>query len=205
MRYRDWLPISLLCTLTLMLCSPPSPASAQERAVTKLADGVYEIQHGPQSGNTTDKPAVTIIAHVETRKDMDMFGPGSEAREKRSQARLEQMRKTGKDGRGNPLGPDGVAQVNFLGRGNTPGDAVAWLPKEQIVAAGDLVVYPMPYFYDGYPSEWIQTLQSLAQLDATTIVPGHGPIMHDKAYLYLVSPEPTPASAGNSTSRPRIW
>jgi cyclase len=283
MRYRDRPPMSLLCTMTLVLCSLPSPASAQERAVTKLADGVYEIQHGAQSGNTTvmigdrqvfvvdagflqsdaqadiaqirkwtDKPvafvlnthfhndhnlgnraymtafpAVTIIAHVETRKDMDMFGPGSEAREKRSQARLEQMLKTGNDGRGNPLGPDGVAQVKeamarqqktlddmkdipfqsatltfdhdftidlgnrevqvkFLGRGNTPGDAVAWLPKEQIVAACDLVVYPMPYFYDGYPSEWIQTLQNLAQLDATTIVPGHGPIMHDKAYLYLV-------------------
>ena len=52
--------------------------------------------------------------------------------------------------------------------------------------AGDLVVYPIPYIYDGYPSEWIQTMQNLGQLDADTIVPGHGPMMHDKAYIFLI-------------------
>ena len=62
--------------------------------------------------------------------------------------------------------------MKFLGRGNTGGDAVVYLPKEKIVIAGDLVVYPIPYVYDGYPSEWIQTLQNLGQLDADTIVPG---------------------------------
>ena len=67
-------------------------------------------------------------------------------------------------------------QVKFLGRGNTAGDAVVYLPKEKIVVAGDLVVYPIPYIYDGYPSEWVQTLQNLAQLDADAIVPGHGPM-----------------------------
>jgi glyoxylase-like metal-dependent hydrolase (beta-lactamase superfamily II) len=77
-------------------------------------------------------------------------------------------------------------QVKFLGRGNTSGDAIAYLPKEKILVAGDLVVYPIPYIYDGYPTEWIQTMQNLAQLDADTIVPGHGPIMHDKAYVYLI-------------------
>jgi cyclase len=77
-------------------------------------------------------------------------------------------------------------QVKHLGRGNTPGDAIVYLPKEKILVAGDLVVYPIPYTYDGYPAEWIQTLQNLARLDAQTIVPGHGPILHDKTYLYLV-------------------
>jgi glyoxylase-like metal-dependent hydrolase (beta-lactamase superfamily II) len=52
--------------------------------------------------------------------------------------------------------------------------------------AGDLVVYPIPYIYDGYPAEWIQTLQNLSQLDAGTIVPGHGPVMHDETYVLLV-------------------
>jgi cyclase len=77
-------------------------------------------------------------------------------------------------------------QVKFLGRGNTPGDAVVYLPKEKILVAGDLVVHPLPNVIDGYPAEWIQTLQGLAQLDATTIVPGHGPILHDKTYIYLL-------------------
>jgi len=77
-------------------------------------------------------------------------------------------------------------QVKFLGRGNTAGDAVAYLPKERIVMAGDLVGYPLTYMYDGYPSEWIQTLNKLGQLDAIAIVPGHGPILHDKTHIYLV-------------------
>jgi glyoxylase-like metal-dependent hydrolase (beta-lactamase superfamily II) len=77
-------------------------------------------------------------------------------------------------------------QIKFLGRGNTGGDAVAYLPKEKIVAAGDLVVYPIPYVDDGYASEWIQTLQNLAQLDADTIVPGHGPVLHDNTYIKLL-------------------
>lgn len=78
-------------------------------------------------------------------------------------------------------------QVKHLGRGNTPGDAIAYLPKEKILVAGDLLVHPIPYTYDGYPAEWVQTLKNMAQLDAETIIPGHGPVLHDKAYLYLVA------------------
>jgi cyclase len=78
-------------------------------------------------------------------------------------------------------------QVKFLGRGNTMGDAIVYLPKEKILVAGDLLVHPIPYTYDGYPSEWVLTLRKMAQLDATTIVPGHGPILHDKTYLYQVA------------------
>jgi glyoxylase-like metal-dependent hydrolase (beta-lactamase superfamily II) len=172
-------------------------------------------------------PALTIIAHTETKKDMDMFGPGSEMREERSLASLQRMMDTGKLDGGRALTADEKVevksalsqqsavidelkkvqfqsatltfdhdftidlgnrevQVRFLGRGNTAGDAVAYLPKEKIVAAGDLVVYPIPYIYDGYPTEWIQTLQNLSQLDADTIVPGHGPVMHDKTHILLI-------------------
>ena len=78
-------------------------------------------------------------------------------------------------------------QVKHLGRGNTPGDTIAYLPKEKILVAGDLLVYPIPYTYDGYPAEWIQTLQKMTLLDFDTIVPGHGPVLHGKAYLNLVT------------------
>ncbi|HET6177002.1 MAG TPA: hypothetical protein VFE61_08730 [Candidatus Sulfotelmatobacter sp.] len=61
-----------------------------------------------------------------------------------------------------------------------------WDEATPIVVAGDLIAHPIPYIYDGYPTEWIQTMQNLAQLDADTIVPGHGPIMHDKTYIYLM-------------------
>jgi cyclase len=264
-------------------------SAAQElRKVTKLADGVYEIQHSHDGGgNTTviigDRqvlvvdtcflpsaarediaqirqwtnkpvsfvlnthfhndhnlgnriymdafPALTIIAHTETKKDMDMFGPGSLMREERDSYGIMQtlkvMQSSGKTKDGRALSEDekkevadmlvsrpklieelkGVkfqsatltfdrdfnidlgnreVQIKFLGRGNTNGDAVAYLPKEKVVVAGDLVDYPLPNVFDGYPVEWIQTLQNLAQLDAQTIVPGHGPVLHDKTYVYLL-------------------
>lgn len=77
-------------------------------------------------------------------------------------------------------------QIKFLGRGNTVGDAVAWLPKEEIAVVGDLVVHPIPYIYDGYPAEWSRTLEHLTRLGPRTIVPGHGPVMHDLTYTNLL-------------------
>jgi cyclase len=81
---------------------------------------------------------------------------------------------------------DREVQVMHLGRGNTPGDAIAFLPKEKILVAGDLLVEPLPYVGDGYPAEWVVTLHRLAELGATAIVPGHGAVMHDNAYIQLV-------------------
>lgn len=76
--------------------------------------------------------------------------------------------------------------VQWLGRGNTGGDAIAWLPKERIVATGDLVVHPVPFVFDGYPKEWARTLEKLAALGAQVIVPGHGEIQRDDAYVLLL-------------------
>ena len=279
----------LLQAISIGFLSAAAPMFAQtERAVTKLSEGVYEIEHRQGGGgNTTviigerqvfvvdtcflpsaarediaqirqwtDKPvsfvlnthfhndhnfgnriymdafpALTVIAHVETKKEMDRFGPGSLQREEKdsygNQKILQTILETGKMQDGRALSDDDKkeikdllargpkiitelknvqfqsatltfehgfsidlgnreVQVKFLGRGNTPGDAVIYLPKEKIVVAGDLVDYPLPNVFDGYPSEWSQTLQNLAQLDANTIVPGHGPILRDKTYIFLL-------------------
>jgi glyoxylase-like metal-dependent hydrolase (beta-lactamase superfamily II) len=167
-----------------------------ERKMTKLAEGVYEIQHpntgGNVNGNTTliigerqvlvvdtcylpsearadiaqilkwtDRPvsfvlnthfhndhnlgnraymdafpALTIIAHVETKKEMDLFGPGSAMRDERGMDRLQKMLETGKAPEGQTLTEDDrvqvknaiarrmpaleeIKKVKFLGRGNT--------------------------------------------------------------------------------------
>jgi cyclase len=76
-------------------------------------------------------------------------------------------------------------RVEFLGRGNTSGDAIVYLPREKVVVIGDLVVDPIPYIYDGYPSEWVGTLERLSRMDAETFLPGHGSIMHDRHFLTL--------------------
>jgi cyclase len=77
-------------------------------------------------------------------------------------------------------------RVQWPGRGNTGGDAIAWLPKERILATGDLVVHPVPFVFDGYPKEWARTLEKLVALEPQIIVPGHGEILRDDAYMLLL-------------------
>ncbi|NOT07776.1 MAG: MBL fold metallo-hydrolase [Gemmatimonadales bacterium] len=74
-----------------------------------------------------------------------------------------------------------------LARGNTPGDVVVWLPAEQVVAVGDLLVHPIPYAYNSIPHEWVAFLRGVDSLGARTIVPGHGPVFRDPAYLRQVT------------------
>ena len=68
-------------------------------------------------------------------------------------------------------------RLMHLGRGNTAGDVVVYLPKERIIITGDLVVHPVPYFFGGFPSEFSKTLRRLDQLSFETMVPGHGEIL----------------------------
>lgn len=77
-------------------------------------------------------------------------------------------------------------RILHLGRGNTAGDAILFLPAEKIVLTGDVLVHPVPYCFGGYPSDWIDTLEALMRLGAETIVPGHGEIQHDDAYVRRV-------------------
>jgi glyoxylase-like metal-dependent hydrolase (beta-lactamase superfamily II) len=77
-------------------------------------------------------------------------------------------------------------EVKHLGRGNTAGDVVVYLPNEKILVTGDLLVSPVPFAFDGYPEQWIETLERADRLDADTIVPGHGDVMRDKTFLRLV-------------------
>ncbi len=74
-------------------------------------------------------------------------------------------------------------QVRFLGRANTEGDAVVWLPQERILFSGDIVVSPLPYGFGSYPEEWLETLDKLVALDFGTLVPGHGDVQRDASYL----------------------
>jgi len=70
-----------------------------------------------------------------------------------------------------------------LGRGNTAGDVVAWLPESRILLAGDLIVHPFPFATQSYITEWAAILRKLDAMGPAIIVPGHGPVLHDKQYL----------------------
>ena len=82
-----------------------------------------------------------------------------------------------------------VIDIRYLGRGHTSGDLVVHLPKEGILISGDLVIWPVPYVGDpqSHPGEWGATLEKLMGLNATTVVPGHGPVLHDNTYIKLMT------------------
>src|SRR5215510_13766245 len=67
-------------------------------------------------------------------------------------------------------------QLQMLGRGHTDGDLYIYLPKEKVVVTGDALIDWMPFLNDGYPEEWVTTLDSLEKLDFTAIIPGHGDV-----------------------------
>jgi glyoxylase-like metal-dependent hydrolase (beta-lactamase superfamily II) len=78
--------------------------------------------------------------------------------------------------------------IRYLGRGHTSGDVVVYLPEEHILAAGDLVVWPVPLIGgdQSYVGDWGATLEKLRALHAAVIIPGHGPLMHDDSYVQLL-------------------
>ncbi len=78
--------------------------------------------------------------------------------------------------------PDRDVVLLFLGRGHTSGDVVAYLPKQRVVATGDLLHGWMPFMGDSYPPEWVATLDALDKLDFDHIIGGHGGVK-PKAHL----------------------
>ncbi len=75
----------------------------------------------------------------------------------------------------------------YLGRANTDGDAVVWLPRQRILVAGETVILPFPYGYESYPSEWIAVLRRLGDLPFRVLIPGHGPPQRDRAQIGRIS------------------
>jgi len=74
-------------------------------------------------------------------------------------------------------------QLHHYGRGNTGGDVFLWLPRERILATGDLVVSPIPYGIGSYPREWAEVLRKMNRLPYQTLVPGHGAVQHETRYV----------------------
>lgn len=84
---------------------------------------------------------------------------------------------------------DRVIDVRYFGRAHTSGDIVVHLPREGILITGDIVIAPIPLVGgdQSHVANWSATLDKLRALKATTIVPGHGPVLHDDKQLELLS------------------
>jgi glyoxylase-like metal-dependent hydrolase (beta-lactamase superfamily II) len=75
-------------------------------------------------------------------------------------------------------GGRGDLVLQYCGRGHTAGDIVAWLPRQRILFAGDLVeVKAALYTGDAFHQEWLgATLDRVAGFGATTLVGGRGAV-----------------------------
>jgi glyoxylase-like metal-dependent hydrolase (beta-lactamase superfamily II) len=81
------------------------------------------------------------------------------------------------------LGGDrGDLVLRYCGRGHTEGDIVAWLPRQRILFAGDLVeARAALYTGDAFHRDWsTSTLDAVAATGAETLVGGRGAVAHGR-------------------------
>lgn len=68
--------------------------------------------------------------------------------------------------------------MRYLGRGHTDNDIVMTVSDAPVLFAGDLLEESAPpYFGDGFPLSWPDTVGRLLELGAAVLVPGHGDVM----------------------------
>ena len=80
-----------------------------------------------------------------------------------------------------------IIDIRSLGAGHSQADLIVHLPIERILIAGDLVIRPVPLA--GVKSSitgWAAALERIRALQPAIIVPGHGPVMRDDAYVLLM-------------------
>ena len=73
--------------------------------------------------------------------------------------------------------------IRHPGRANTRGDLIVYLPRERILATGDIVVSPVPYAFGSFLGEWVAVLRGLRGYPVEVIVPGHGDVQRDWKYV----------------------
>ncbi|MEL7464470.1 MAG: MBL fold metallo-hydrolase [Pseudomonadota bacterium] len=65
--------------------------------------------------------------------------------------------------------------IMHLGRAHTAGDAVVWVPDQEVMFTGDIVEYHSAcYCGDGHFADWGQTLDNIKWFDPAAIAPGRG-------------------------------
>jgi glyoxylase-like metal-dependent hydrolase (beta-lactamase superfamily II) len=78
---------------------------------------------------------------------------------------------------------DREIQIRFFGRAHTDGDIVVFLPRERMVATGDMITSALSYTGDAFVEEWPATLEGVLSLDFDTVLPGHGNVFKGKEHI----------------------
>lgn len=130
-------------------------------------------------GNCVFSPDATVIAHERTKTEMLEAGLG-----------LTRLWPDVDWGEVNLVPPDvtfadrltlhqddRTVELIHVGPAHTTNDVVAWLPKERVLFAGDVVLAGCsPFVLMGSVSGSLDAISLLRSLDPVTVVSGHGPI-----------------------------
>lgn len=73
-------------------------------------------------------------------------------------------------------------EIGFESHAVTAGDVWLYDPATKVLAAGDLVTLPVPFFDTACPKRWGEALGRLDGVEFTTLIPGHGAPMSRKTF-----------------------
>lgn len=74
--------------------------------------------------------------------------------------------------------------ISSPGPAHTPGDLLVWLPKEQVLFAGDILVEDgVTMIVDGSTPALLSALEGIERLEPRAMVPGHGALPRDPRTL----------------------
>ncbi|MEP2944703.1 MAG: MBL fold metallo-hydrolase [Lentilitoribacter sp.] len=125
---------------------------------------------------------VPIIAHVDAKHELEERGHQilenmkRYNRDKSEGTTIALPTETFEDKKVLELG-DFTIEILHLGPAHSPGDTQVWLPKQNLVIAGDMAFHErlLPIFDDTMTAEWVETWETeFEALNATYVIPGHG-------------------------------
>ncbi|MFD9815380.1 MBL fold metallo-hydrolase [Streptomyces sp. NPDC059080] len=142
--------------------------------------------HGDHTyGNAVFAPAATIVGHAACRSELLAAGHQLEAvwpETDFGDIVLTPPSLTYTDELTLYVG-DIEARLIHPGVAHTRGDTVVWLPGRRTVFTGDLIFHGgTPFLLMGSLAGSLRALELLRSLDATTVVPGHGPVTGPEVY-----------------------
>ena len=74
--------------------------------------------------------------------------------------------------------------IMHVGRAHTAGDAVIWVPDQEVLFTGDIVEYHSAcYCGDGHFTDWPDTLDNVASFEPRAIAPGRGDALVGEAMV----------------------
>jgi cyclase len=180
--------------ISIDACSTERRTRAYQKAIAAVTPApvravVSTHHHGDHTFGNCLFPGAALIGHERTRAEAIAFGPPRDTGiwddPDWGDLTLDPPFITFTDELALHAG-DLRAHLRYVGGpAHTTNDSVVWIPDRSVLFAGDLIFNGgTPFVLMGSVTGTISVLEEvIAPLNAQTIVPGHGPVFHDRGPL----------------------